>query len=169
MVINSILKPSNRVEKYFSIIILLLLTEGVFRKWILPENFGYIFMVIRDPFIAFIVIKYHKVIKNNSLVNFILFMAVTLFFATILVGHHNLFVALYGIRVWVLYFPAIYIFAKFLSLDYIIRLGAFFVKILPFLVILSILQFISPVSSFVNKGMNVDADLTRSAGDSYSL
>lgn len=165
MIINKFLKPSNRIEKYFSIIVMLLLVEGIFRKWILPESIGNIFMLIRDPFVAFIVIKYHSAIKNNILIKFMLFMAAILFVTTMWVGHHNLFVALYGIRIWGLYFPAMYIFAKYLSRDYIIRLGFFFVKILPFIVVLSIMQFVSPMNSFVNKGMNADVDFTKSAGE----
>lgn len=165
MILHKLFKYSNQTEKYFSIVVVLLLVEGIFRKWILPDSIGNIFMIIRDPFVAYIVIKNRRLLNGNFIMQFIIFMAIILFFATLFVGHHNIFVALYGIRIWVIYFPAIYIFGKLLSQNYVERVGWLFVKILPFVIILTILQFISPVGAFVNKGLNTDIDITRSAGE----
>lgn len=165
MILSSLVKYSNRTEKYFTIIVLLLLLEGVFRKWILPESVGNIFMIIRDPFVAYIVYKNFYAIKGNVVIKMMMLIASFLFITTLIFGHHNIFVALYGIRIWIIYFPAIYIFGKSLTHDYVERIGALFVRILPFMVILSIFQFISPVGSFVNKGLNMDVDMTKSAGE----
>ena len=165
MILNKIFKYSNQAEKFFSIVVVLLLVEGIFRKWILPDSLGNIFMIIRDPFVAYIVIKNYRLINNNLIVQLIVITGVILFFTTLIVGHHNIIVALYGIRIWLIYLPAIFIFGKQLSYSYIERVGFLFVKILPFIVVLSILQFVSPVGAFVNKGLNYDIDMSKSAGE----
>ena len=81
-----ILKPFSA----FSIVVVLLLVEGIFRKWILPDSIGNIFMIIRDPFVAYIVIKNRRLLNGNFIMQFIVFMAIILFFATLFVGHHNI-------------------------------------------------------------------------------
>lgn len=166
MILNKIFKYSNQAEKFFSIVVVLLLVEGIFRKWILPDSLGNVFMIIRDPFVAYIVIKYNRLIDNNIIMQLIVLMAVILFFTTLIVGHQNLIVALYGIRIWIIYFPAIFIFGKQLSQSYVERIGMLLVKILPLIVALTILQFISPAGAFVNKGLNYDIDMSKSAGES---
>lgn len=166
MFLYKIFKYSNQAEKNFSIVLVLLLVEGIFRKWILPDSLGNVFMIIRDPFVAYIVIKYNRLIDNNIIMQLIVLMAVILFFTTLIVGHQNLIVALYGIRIWIIYFPAIFIFGKQLSQSYVERIGMLLVKILPLIVALTILQFISPAGAFVNKGLNYDIDMSKSAGES---
>ena len=73
MILHKLFKYSNQTEKYFSIVVVLLLVEGIFRKWILPDSIGNIFMIIRDPFIAYIVIKNRRLLNGNFIMQFIIF------------------------------------------------------------------------------------------------
>ena len=48
-------KTDERLRMTFWIFVFLLLTDGIFRRWILPGSVGQIFLVIRDPFVLYAV------------------------------------------------------------------------------------------------------------------
>lgn len=154
------------IERLFLLFIFLLLVEGILRKWVLPQNIGFIFMVIRDPLIVLILIKGIKYnLMREPLIKLMIFLSFISFVTTLIFGHHNIFVAIYGIRISVLYFPAMYVIGNTITLDFIDKIGKVFLYLFPFIVLITILQFFSPPGAMINagKGFAIDSDI--SAGE----
>ena len=142
------------MRQVFWIFTFLLLTEGIFRRWILPAGVQNIFLVIRDPFVLYAVMLgwYAGYIRNGHAVAMMV-LGVVSFFSALLVGHGNIIVALYGMRIIFLYFPFIYICARVLRRDDVLMLGKVLVVMLIPMVALTMVQFFSPQDAFVNLGV----------------
>lgn len=141
------------IEKNFTIFIALLFLEGIFRKWLLPESLGNIFLVIREPFVLLIVLKGMKYnLITSSRVKCLCFISILTFVLTLIFGHHNLFVAIYGVRICLLYFPAIYIVGNVIDYKYILRIGKYLIYAFIPIVCLTVAQFSTSPSSFFNAG-----------------
>lgn len=142
-----------KILSCFWIFFFFLMTEGIFRRWLLP-SMNNLFLVVRDPFVLYAVIIGFKrqYIKNFFSYSFIL-LGITTFFVTMLAGHGNAVVALYGVRISVLYFPFMYVVGRVLTMDDVLKIGSILVKLIVPMVMLNILQFFSPQSSFVNIGV----------------
>lgn len=142
-----------KIKTCFWIFFFLLLTEGIFRRWIFP-NFNNVFLVARDPFVLYAVILGLKrgYLKARIPKCFIIIGFLT-FLTTLAFGHGNILVTIYGIRITMLYFPFCYICSYVLRREDILNIG----KILVFMIVpmctLNIVQFFSPQSSFVNIGV----------------
>jgi hypothetical protein len=80
---------------------ILLIFEGALRKWVLP-GLSDALLIIRDPVAAFILFKAIKqnLFRQNVYIMGMLVITVIAFITTLLVGHGNLFVAIYGLRIF---------------------------------------------------------------------
>ena len=159
-------KRQRYIENILSLVIILLLLEGGLRKWLLPANIGNLFLVVRDPLIMLIVIqgvRYRLI--NSRLIGLLVLTSIFAFFTTLIWGHHNLFVSIYGIRIYLLYFPAMYVIGNTIDFHYISKLGKYFLYIFIPIVFLTIVQFLSPANSFVNKRLGIAFDSDVSAGE----
>ena len=95
----------------------LLIFEGAFRKWILP-SLSDLFLVIRDPLAIYVVWVACKLgLWRNRFVKVSWLVALITFVTSLLFGHQNLLIALYGVRVWVYYIPFIFAVPLFLSVQ----------------------------------------------------
>ena len=152
-------KTDKRLRQVFWIFTFLLLTEGIFRRWILPAGIQNVFLVIRDPFVLYAVcIGWRSgYIKNGHAVLMMLLGFVS-FLSALAFGHGNIIVALYGVRIIALYFPFIYICARVLRRDDVLMIGKVLVLMLIPMVALTIVQFYSPQSAFVNLGVGGDEE-----------
>lgn len=72
---------------------------------------------------------------------------------TLVAGHHNLFVAIFGWRIYFFHFPMIFIMAKLLSRNDLLKMGRFILYVSIPMTILIIMQFRSPQSAWVNMGV----------------
>ena len=93
----------------------LLIFEGAFRKWILP-SLSDVFLIIRDPlaiFVVFMACKHCGLARNKFVITAWAIALITTITA-LLFGHQNLFIALYGARIWVYYIPLIFAIPHFL-------------------------------------------------------
>ena len=70
-----------------------------------------------------------------------------------LIGHGNLFVAIYGERILLLHFPLIFLIANTFDRSDVIKTGRVLMWIAIPMVVLVALQFFTPQSSFFNKGV----------------
>ncbi|MDO6803816.1 hypothetical protein Q4595_15300 [Wenyingzhuangia sp. 1_MG-2023] len=77
---------------------------------------------------------------------------------TLLVGHENLFAALYGWRIYFFYFSFIFIMGKVLNREDILKMGRFCMYVSIPMTILIMLQFYSPQSAWVNRGVGGDME-----------
>lgn len=142
-----------KIISCFWIFFFLLLTEGIFRRWLLP-SLNNLFLVARDPFVLYAVyIGFKRNYINNFFSYSFFLLGVTTFFTTLLAGHGNAVVALYGVRISALYFPFMYVTGRVLTRDDILKIGSILVKLIVPMAILNVIQFFSPQSSFVNLGV----------------
>ena len=137
----------------------LLIFEGALRKWLLPGQ-ATILLVVRDP-VAIWLIFYswrRKIIISNIYLSGILIISIIGFFSALFVGHKNLIVALYGVRIFIIHFPLVFIIGKIFSPADVIKLGKVVLLISIPMTILMALQFYSPQSAWVNRGIGGDIE-----------
>ena len=118
----------------------LLIFEGAFRKWILP-SLSDVFLVIRDPIALFIVcMACKRGLWRNGFVVISWGIAFITFITTLMFGHQNLFIALYGVRIWVYYIPLIFAVPIYLTVNKVLTLSKYTLFITIGMAILLYLQ-----------------------------
>lgn len=148
---NAIIK--NGIWIYF----ILLIFEGGLRKWLLP-GLATPLLIVRDPvaiWLIYITWRRGLLKPNIYLVGMIIIGIVSLFTA-LLLGHGNVLVALFGARILLFHFPLIFVIGKIFTREDLIRIGKVTLWIsIPMSVLLA-LQFYSPQSAWVNRGVGGD-------------
>ncbi|MCA1761454.1 MAG: hypothetical protein ABR574_03150 [Cryomorphaceae bacterium] len=132
----------------------LLIFEGALRKWFLP-GFSELILIIRDP-VGIVIMVYAWYYRLFPTVNYIVAMFIIggiAFFTTLFIGHGNIFVSLFGARILLIHFPLIFLIGTFFNKDDVIKMGKVIVWISIPMVILIALQFYSPQSALVNRGV----------------
>lgn len=142
------------IKKLIWVYILLLFFEGALRKWILP-SLSEPLLIIRDPFALLIILKAISlnVLKPNPLLSGFILIGIISFIAAILFGHQNIMVATYGVRPILLHFPLIFIIGNVFSRKDVQKVGVFLLYLLIPMTIITVIQFYSPQSSFINHGV----------------
>jgi hypothetical protein len=136
----------------------LLIFEGALRKWFLP-SLSTPLLLIRDPIVIWLVLLgiKHEWLKNRYAI--IMMAAGTIsFLLTLIVGHQNLSVALFGWRIYFFYFPFIFVIGKILTRDDLLKMGRFILYLSIPMTILIVVQFYSPQSAWVNRGIGGDME-----------
>jgi hypothetical protein len=130
------------------------LLEGALRRWFLP-GLASPLLLVRDPVVIAI---YCLAVANNLFpVNGFIFWGVLLaalsFLNAMVLGHGNLFVALFGVRCDFLHVPLIFIMGKVLRREDIIALSKVAVWVaIPYTALL-VAQFYEPQDAWVNRGV----------------
>ena len=133
--------------------IILLIFEGALRKWILP-SLATPLLLVRDPIVIWLVIEgWKKGWINVFYAKAMMAVATLSFIITLLFGHQNILVALYGWRIYFFHFPMIFIIGKILTRDDILRICRFFLYISIPMTVLVVIQFYSPPTAWVNIGV----------------
>ena len=139
--------------------VILLIFEGALRKWFLP-SLATPLLVIRDPVAVLILLRAafsrYRVLNAYSTVS-IGFTIVAIFLA-LSVGHGNLMVAVFGARITALHFPLIFVIGQVFTRDDVLKMGRFLMWLTPPMVLLAALQFYSPQSAWVNRGLGGDLE-----------
>lgn len=139
------------------IYLILLLFEGALRKWFLP-SLATPLLVVRDPValgVIFLSIHY-RVLHWNLYLLLILLIGFSTLSLSLLVGHGNLYVALYGLRPILIHFPFMFVVASIFNRSDVEKVGNFLLWITPIMTLLIALQFYSPQSAWVNRGIGGD-------------
>lgn len=147
-------KERKQIVRLIWLYLLLLLFEGALRKWVLPSLSNPL-LLIRDPValaILFLTYTSRYRILNIYLFSFV---SATLlaFVVTMTLGHQNLFVALYGGRIYLLHIPVIFVIGSVLTKFDVLKIGKFLMWLALPVTLLIILQFYSPQSAWVNRGV----------------
>jgi hypothetical protein len=152
---STILALKKGIWLYF----ILLIFEGALRKWVLP-GLSNPLLIIRDPVAIWLLLTASSAgIKYvNGYSNAVILITVLSFFTALTVGHHNLWVALFGARITLIHFPLIFLIAKVFNREDIISFGKFIIVITIPMVVLIATQFYSPQSAFVNIGVGGNTD-----------
>lgn len=132
----------------------LLLFEGALRKWILPQ-FSDALLLIRDPVAIYILYAAWKfrIPYLNSYVGLMTAISFLAFYFAMLKGHGNLWVALYGLRITILHFPLIFIIGHVFDKENVERIASWMIVLCIPMLVLTIIQFYSPQTSWINKGI----------------
>ncbi|KGO87441.1 membrane protein [Flavobacterium rivuli WB 3.3-2 = DSM 21788] len=152
-----LIKDIALIKKAIWAYFLLLIFEGALRKWILPGLSGPL-LIVRDPVALFIIVKaFQTALWKPNFYTMVIWSITLLGFTTALMfGHGSIYVALYGMRITLLHFPLIFIIGKFFSRDDVVNVGNALLKINIFMTVLVAVQFYSPQSAWVNRGIGGD-------------
>lgn len=145
---------SNKGYKYaLWVYIILLIIEGGLRKWFLP-SLATPLLVIRDPIaIWLVIVGLQKGWLDFLYVKAMMVVCTLSFVLSLLFGHHNLLVALFGWRIYFFHFPLIFIIGQMLTRDDILRICRFFLYVSIPMTVLIVVQFYSPPTAWVNIGI----------------
>lgn len=133
---------------------LLLIFEGALRKWVLP-GLADPLLLVRDPIAILLIIKAleAKIWKPGMYVLLMWGVTVLALALTLLVGHGNLMVAIYGMRINLLHFPLIFLIGTIFNRQDVIKMGVLILWINILMTLLVAVQFFSPQTAFVNMGV----------------
>lgn len=146
-------EPYVLYRKAIWVYIFLLIFEGALRKWLLP-SLATPLLLIRDPIAIWLTIVGLKKgwIKSGYAKTMIVVASIS-FILALAVGHHNLFVALFGWRIYFFHFPTIFVIGKVLTRTDLLKIGQFFLWVSIPMTILIFIQFHSPQTAWVNIGV----------------
>ncbi|WP_071781122.1 hypothetical protein [Adhaeribacter aquaticus] len=136
---------------------LLLIFEGALRKWFLP-GLATPLLIIRDPLALWLLVKVWQrdlLPSNIYIVGTITIATLGIFTAT-LIGHGSLPVALFGARILLLHFPLMFVIGRIFTREDVIKMGKVTLWIAIPMTILTALQFYSPQTAWVNRGVGGD-------------
>jgi hypothetical protein len=150
-------KDLKLIKKVIWVYFFLIIFEGALRKWVLP-GLATPLLIIRDPLAVFLVFKSMQTgyFKSNVYVLIAWVVSVISFFASLLFGHGNVWVALFGFRILVLHFPLIFVIGSILDKDEVVKIGKVLLWIHIGMTVLVAIQFYSPQSAWVNRGLGGD-------------
>ncbi|MFA6087895.1 hypothetical protein [Mucilaginibacter sp.] len=145
------------LKKGVWVYIILLLTEGAIRKWGLPR-LSTPLLIVRDPvaiWMLFLAIK-HGLFPSNNYVWSMVWVSVFAFFIAISIGHGSMSVAVYGTRILLIHFPLMFLIGSLFKREDVIKFGKILMWVsIPMLLLIGV-QFYSPQSSFINRGVGGD-------------
>lgn len=147
------------VKKGIWLYFLLIIFEGALRKWFLPF-LSTPLLVVRDP-IALVIIYLawkHNLVKANVYVLVMIALTFIAIITSLIFGHGSLFVAIYGARIFLLHFPLMFIIGNLLDQEDVIKIGKVLLLISIPMAIIIALQFYSPQSAWINRGVGGDVE-----------
>ncbi|WP_372753003.1 hypothetical protein [Mariniflexile sp.] len=144
---------------------LLLIFEGALRKWFLPF-LATPLLLVRDPIAIWLIYKTwkHHLMPHSWLLLGMTFVGLFAVITALVLGHGSLFVALYGARILLFHFPLMFVMGALMQRDDVINMGRVLLVIAIPMIILTALQFYSPQSAWVNRGVGGDMEGAGFAG-----
>jgi hypothetical protein len=136
---------------------LLLIFEGALRKWLLPA-LATPLLIVRDPLAAYLLFTAYRfnAFPKHKLIPVMFWIGFVSIFTAVFFGHGNLYVALFGTRILLIQFPMLFLIGRIFDRDDVIRMGKVVLWIAIPMAILISLQFYSPQSAWVNRGVGGD-------------
>lgn len=140
-------------KKIIWLYIILLIIEGGLRKWIFP-TLSTPLLVIRDPLVLMLVyLGLKKGLINNSYSKVSIIISFISILVSLTIPSEKLPVIIFGARIFLLYFPAIFIVSIILTKEDLYKICRFFIYVSIPMTIIVILQYYSPQTSFINRGV----------------
>ncbi|WP_237708942.1 hypothetical protein [Gillisia marina] len=137
----------------------LLIFEGALRKWVLP-GLSEPLLIVRDPVAIWIL--YKSIIsglwKPNGYVLSIYAVSILALVLALFIGHGNILVAIYGLRITLIHFPLIFIIGMVFNREDVLKMGKAVLWLCIGMTILVAIQFYSPQSAWVNLGIGGDLE-----------
>lgn len=137
----------------------LLIFEGALRKWVLP-GLSEPLLIVRDPVAIWLLYKSVSsgIWKPNGYVLLIFAVSILALVSALFVGHGNIWVAIYGLRITILHFPLIFVIGTVFNRADVLRMGKVVLWLCIGMTVLVAIQFYSPQSSWVNRGIGGDLE-----------
>jgi hypothetical protein len=143
------------LKRLFWVYFLLLIFEGALRKWLLPQ-YSAPLLIIRDPVAVLIIweaVRSRKWPKQWSAVTGVLVIGLLgLCMMQVAIGETPWFVALYGLRSYLLPFPVAFIMGENLDAEDLRKFGICTLWLLLPLVGLEVAQYLAEPGSLLNAG-----------------
>ena len=137
----------------------LLVFEGALRKWVLP-GLSAPLLIVRDPVaigLLFLASRRNILVFNHYIVGVGLIGIIGILTA-LLFGHKNISVALFGVRILLVQFPLIFVIGRVFTYTDVIKMGKVILYISILMALLVAMQFYSPQSAWVNRGVGGDTE-----------
>lgn len=140
-------------KKLIWLYIVLLIFEGALRKWLFPSLSNPL-LLVRDPIVVYLVIMgIQKRLLDFMYVKVMMIICTVSFAFSLLFGHHNILVGLFGWRIYFFHFPMIFIIGQFLNRDDILAICRFLLYLSIPMTILIVIQYYSTPTAWVNIGV----------------
>ncbi len=152
---SSLLSLKRGIWIYF----FLLIFEGALRKWFLPFLSGPL-LIVRDPIAVWLLYNAYRkgFFKPNMYISIAWTLMIISFYTTLFFGHGDILVALFGFRIFFLQFPVIFLIGSLFNKEDVNQLGKALLWIHIGMTILVAIQFYSPQTAWVNRGIGGDLD-----------
>jgi hypothetical protein len=149
--------PNLWLKRGIWLYLLLLIFEGALRKWFLPA-LATPLLVVRDPIALWLIFSaWNKgILPKSYLLKAMVVIGLLGIFTALLFGHGNLTVAVFGARTLIVHFPMIFVIGSVMDKEDVLKIGQFLLWTSIPMVLLIALQFYSPQSAFVNRGVGGD-------------
>lgn len=136
---------------------ILLIFEGALRKWVFPA-LSTPLLIIRDPLAIWIFITARKkgYLKFNSYSFFMVLIGFISILTAVTIGHGNLSVAIFGARIYILEVPLIFAIGTIFDHEDVIKMGKGLLWISLPMTLLIAVQFFSPQTAWINRGVGGD-------------
>jgi hypothetical protein len=158
-------KQTELIRHLIWLYLILWLIEGGLRRWVLP-GLASPLLLVRDPVVIAIycLAVSNNLFPTNGLIIWGALLATLSFVNAMVLGHGNLFVALYGVRCDFLHVPLIFIMGKVLRHKDLIALAKVAVWVAVPYTALLVAQFYQPQDAWVNRGVGGDMEGAGFAG-----
>ncbi|MEJ8800533.1 hypothetical protein [Pontibacter sp. H249] len=133
---------------------ILLIMEGALRKWFLP-GLATPLLIVRDPIALWLVLSVWQrgQLPLTAYVAGCVGIGVVGIFTAVFLGHGSIPVALFGARILLIHFPLMFVIGRIFTQADVIKLGRVTLMIAIPMAILTAMQFYSPQSAWVNRGL----------------
>jgi hypothetical protein len=149
--------PNKSLKQGIWLYFILLIFEGALRKWVLP-GLSTPLLIVRDPIALWLVVASWRrgLLPQNIFLGGMVLAGITGIYTALLAGHGNIYVALFGARPLLIHFPLIFVIGRIFNREEVLKIGkALLWLVFPMTVLIAI-QFYSPQSAFVNRGVGGD-------------
>lgn len=138
---------------------LLLIFEGALRKWFLP-GLATPLLIVRDPLALYLIILCWQqgLLPKNLYLSWMVIIGFFGIITALILGHGSLPVAIFGARILLIHFPLVFVIGSIFNRDDVLQLGIVTLWISIPMAILVGLQFYSPQSAWVNRGVGGDLE-----------
>ncbi len=149
--------PNHILKVWIWVFFFLWIFDGALRKWVFPA-LSMPLLIVRDPIVLWLIILASRrgLLKINFYLTGMVILGVISLFTAVAFGHGNIWVAIYGARTLLLYFPMIFVIGRIFNQEDVIKIGKVVLWIAIPMTVLLFLQFYSPQSAWVNRGVGGD-------------
>jgi hypothetical protein len=149
--------PYKSIKNAIWLYFYLLIFEGALRKWFLP-GLDAPLLIVRDPIALYVLYRAFAagIFPNNIYVQGMVAVTIIGVFTALLFGHGSLPVAIYGARIYLVHFPLMFIMGRVFQREDVLAMGRAVLWIMVPMTVLIMMQFYSPQSAWVNRGVGGD-------------